>query len=66
MLTLQRAVGLGYQSDWAKVNFPSRRERNEFYTQVGRALIPGPAGLTLLRELAENPDPEGLLSLIAA
>jgi len=32
---LQRSLGLGYQSRWAQTQLPSRRERNEFYTQVG-------------------------------
>ena len=36
---MQRALGLGYQSEWAKTHLPIRRERNAFYTQVGR-LVP--------------------------
>jgi hypothetical protein len=36
---LQRALGLGYQSQWARSHLPSRRERNAFYTKVGY-LIP--------------------------
>ncbi len=27
---LQRALGLGYQSDWAKTHLPTRAERNDF------------------------------------
>lgn len=38
---LQRAAGLGYQSEWAKNHLPSRRERNAFYTRVGYWLLPG-------------------------
>jgi hypothetical protein len=38
---LQRAAGLGYQSHWAQRHLPSRRERNEFYTGVGRQVSPG-------------------------
>jgi hypothetical protein len=37
----QRALGWGYQSDWAKTNFPTRCERNAFYTQLGRQVEPG-------------------------
>ena len=33
---LQRASGLGYQSEWARTQLPARRERNAFYTQAGR------------------------------
>jgi hypothetical protein len=32
---LQRSLGLGFQSEWAQSQLPSRRERNQFYTQVG-------------------------------
>jgi hypothetical protein len=45
---LQRAVGLGFQSEWAKGYLPERRDRNAFYTRAGRALRPGQvAGLGL-------------------
>ena len=35
---LQRALGLGYQSEWAQTHLPFRRERNKFYTQVGHMI----------------------------
>jgi hypothetical protein len=38
---LQRAAGLGYQSAWAAKHLPARRERNAFYTTVGKAAKPG-------------------------
>ncbi len=44
---LQRACGLGYQSDWARTNLPSRRERNDFYTKVGYQMRPGKADMAL-------------------
>jgi hypothetical protein len=45
---LQRAVGLGFQSEWAKGYLPERRDRNDFYTRAGRVLRPGQvAGLGL-------------------
>jgi hypothetical protein len=44
---LQRACGMGYQSEWAKANLRSRRERNEFYTKVGSRLPLGKAKLAL-------------------
>ncbi len=48
---LQRALGLGYQSAWAQQHLPTRRERNEFYTQIGRAVPPGKQGLARLKRL---------------
>ena len=41
---MQRALGLGYQSDWAKTHLPARRERNAFYQAVGYRVPPGKAG----------------------
>ena len=32
----QRALGIGYQSEWAQAHLPTRRERNDFYTELGR------------------------------
>ena len=37
---LQRALGLGYQSEWAEAHLSSRRERNDFYTRVGYHVPP--------------------------
>jgi hypothetical protein len=37
----QRTLGFGYQSEWAQNHFPTRRERNAFYTQLGRQVEPG-------------------------
>jgi hypothetical protein len=47
----QRTLELGYQSDWAKEHFPTRRERNTFYTNLGRQVEPGPAGLAKLKQI---------------
>jgi hypothetical protein len=47
----QRALGLGYLSDWAQAHLPSRRERNEFYEAVGRRVKPGEAGMSWLERL---------------
>ena len=48
---MQRALGLGYQSEWAQTHLPTRRERNDFYTTVGYRVPPGAAGLARLREV---------------
>ncbi len=47
---LQRACGMGYQSEWANDHLPSRRERNEFYAAMGRRIPPGKASLTVLKQ----------------
>jgi hypothetical protein len=48
---MQRALGLGYQSEWAKTHLPTRRERNAFYQAVGYRAPSGKAGLASLRGL---------------
>jgi len=58
---LQRALKLGYQSRWAQTHLPSRRERNEFYTRVGRLVPPGKSSLAWLRELDATKSPADLL-----
>jgi len=52
---LQRALGLGYHSDWARTHLPDRRARNEFYTRVGYVTTPGKAGLEQLRRIGTKP-----------
>ena len=59
---LQRALGLGYQSEWARASLPSRRERNEFYTQVGYLVPPGKAGVVGLEQLDPAALPADVLS----
>ena len=60
--SLQRALGLGYQSAWARTHLPSRRERNDFYTCVGQRVEPGPAGLARLGRLDPTLAPGEILS----
>jgi len=58
---LQRALGLGYLSEWAQSHLPSRRERNAFYLQVGRRVPPGGKGISRLRQLAATASPDEIL-----
>ena len=48
---MQRTLGLGYQSEWARSHLSSRRERNEFYTRIGYQVAPGEKGLVQLKRL---------------
>jgi hypothetical protein len=61
---LQRALGLGYQSEWAKAHLPSRRERNKFYTQVGYRVQPGSPDLDRFSWLDPAMTPAGILASI--
>ena len=38
---LQRELGLGYLSPWAKASFSSVAAKNDFFAAAGRALRPG-------------------------
>jgi hypothetical protein len=60
---MQRALGLGYQSQWAKTHLPTRRERNAFYTRIGRQVPPGEAGLALLKGVPQNDVPAQFLQI---
>ena len=55
---MQRGLGLGYQSQWAQQHLPTRRERNAFYTRVGRLIPPGKASLEHLGGLDAYNSPE--------
>ncbi len=59
------ALDLGYQSPWASAHFTTRRERNSFYTRVGRAAPPGTPTLAGLRACARDVDPKTLLKELA-
>ncbi len=61
---LQRKCGLGYQSAWAQAALPTRRERNAFYTAVGRRLPPGRPGSDALRPAGPHLTPADLLALL--
>jgi len=58
---MQRALELGYQSEWAKAYLPMRRERNAFYTQMGRLISPGQAGSAQLEKLTSTLSPVEML-----
>jgi hypothetical protein len=62
---LQRSLGLGYQSQWAKAYLPGRRERNAFYTQAGYRVAPGKAGQSQLQALSSRLSPEEVLASLS-
>jgi hypothetical protein len=59
---LQRAAGLGYQSVWAKAHFPERCERNAFFTQLGKQLIPSQAAFAWLKSMDASASPADILN----
>lgn len=61
---LARALGRGYQSDWARHHLPGRGERNAFYTAVGAAAEPGAETLARLEGLRAVETPDRLLGRI--
>jgi hypothetical protein len=62
---MQRALKLGYQSKWAKTYLPTRRERNAFYTEVGRLTPPGQAGVEKLKQFTSIMSPVEMLSKLS-
>jgi hypothetical protein len=59
---MQRHLGCGYQSVWAKSYFPGRHERNAFYTRVGRLTPPGKIGVEFFTKIDHNYSPEDIVS----
>ena len=59
---LQRAIGLGYQSEWAQAQLPTRRQRNEFYTSAGYRIPPGEPGIRRLRQMSPALSPAAILT----
>jgi hypothetical protein len=59
---LQRALGLGYQSAWARDWLPTRRERNVFYSSAGRSILPGEAGRRQLQGCDPSMAPADILA----
>ena len=61
---MARALDRGYQSVWAQQHLPTRRDRTDFYTRVGRLIPPGKPGLALLRDLAPILSPNKIIDKI--
>jgi hypothetical protein len=63
---MQRALGQGYQSEWAQEHLPSRGERNAFYTRVGYLVQPGESSLLRLKQTCATSRPDDVLSHLGA
>jgi len=59
---IQRALGLGFQSEWAQDHLPTRRQRNEFYTRLGYRIPPGSEGISQLRRFSADMSPDEMIS----
>jgi hypothetical protein len=59
---LQRTVGLGYQSEWAKSYFPERSARNKFFKSAGYAIPPGRSSIIKLKEFDPQTLPDEILA----
>ena len=62
---LQRVRGLGYQSAWVKQHLPSRKQKNAFFTRIGRLVSPGKAGMARLKSLDAALGPDEMLHALA-
>jgi hypothetical protein len=60
---MQRVLSLGYQSEWAKTHLPTRRERNAFFTQVGRIVQPNQTGM--LKQFSSDLSPNEVLNKLS-
>ena len=62
---MQRYLGMGYQSDWAQQQMPTRRDRNEFYTAIGKAVAPGAGGAARLDGIDATMTPADILNRLS-
>ena len=58
---MHRALGLGYQGEWAQTHLPTRRQRNDFYTRLGYRILPGHEGIAQLRRFSPDMSPDEML-----
>lgn len=58
---MQRILGWGYQSEWAKAHFSGRQERNAFYTRVGKTIPNTAQSMDLLRQTPNSAAPDFFL-----
>ncbi|HUW11564.1 MAG TPA: hypothetical protein VM537_17665 [Anaerolineae bacterium] len=58
---MQRQLGLGYHSEWARARLSFRPERNEFYRRIGYQVEPGRQGSAQLQRLDPAMSPEQML-----
>ena len=63
---MQRLLGMGFQSEWAKQMLPARAERNAFYTKAGRALPPGEASAQKVAMVTPGDSPDSILKQLGA
>jgi len=63
---MQRALGLGYQSEWAESHLPTRRQRNQFYAEVGRLVEPGTSRLTHVAQFDTSLGPDKIITRLAS
>ncbi len=50
----ERVLGLGYQSAWAQTHFPGRRQRNAFFTELGKQAEPSALQPAAIKSLIEQ------------
>ncbi len=61
---LQREAGKGYLSAWAQHNYPAAADRNAFFEQVGKALVP--AREAALASLPQEATPAQVLAVASS
>ncbi len=59
---MQRALAMGYESDWAKAFMPVRRQRNAFYTALGKIIPPGTAARAVVKNIPRGFSPDDVLA----
>jgi hypothetical protein len=61
-LALQSNCQLGYLSSWAESNFETKKDKNEFYEQIGKAV--SPSKYKLLKNINSTDKPEAIIKIL--
>lgn len=61
---LKRHASLGYQSEWSKKNFKSRKVKNEFYIEIGKRVEPSTVSIKKVQQLNGDLSPEEMLQVL--
>jgi hypothetical protein len=61
---LERAAGMGFQSEWARTRLPDRRTRNQFYEAAGRRADPTSERIEALSGMTPDWEPNDVLDAL--
>lgn len=62
---MQRNLTMGFQSEWAQAFLPVRRQRNAFFTAIGKLVPPTASGRMALKNIPRGYSPDDVLTAVS-